>query len=104
MAGNGKQADKREPQTIDGNSGRPDPTPPKLNLSNLRDVRLEMAAVYRDVKRGTLDSRDGSRRVYILRQIGDILAITELERRVEQLENQRGPHAGALSYQPEQRH
>lgn len=35
--------DESMPQTIDGKTGKPVPTPRTINLSNLRDVRLEMA-------------------------------------------------------------
>lgn len=84
-----KPLDKREPETIDGATGKPDPTPSQrtINLSNLRDVRLELAYLYRQVDAGKVDSRDGSRRAFILRQIADILTTAELERRLQDLED-----------------
>lgn len=79
--------DARTPETIDGATGKPDPTPRTINLSNLRDVRLELAHLYRQVDAGKVDSRDGSRRAFILRQIADILTTAELERRLQELED-----------------
>ena len=75
------------PETLDGNTGKPDPIPPRrIDLSTLRDVRLEMAACYRAVDAGTIGSQDGSRRVFMLRQIADVIVNAELERRVSELE------------------
>ena len=85
----GGSSDKREPQTFDGKTGEPDPTPRRIDLSSLRDVRLELAALYRRIDAGEIKSQDGTRRAYVLRQIADILALAELERRVEELEHRR---------------
>lgn len=81
--------------TIDGATGTPVPTPRRIDLSSLRDVRLELAALYRRIDAGEIKSQDGTRRAYVLRQIADILALAELERRVEELEQRR-----ALGYRP----
>ena len=61
-------------------------SPRTINLSTLRDVRLEMAHVYREVDAGRLKSQEGTRRAYMLRQIGDMIAAAELEKRVVELE------------------
>ena len=84
----GKRSDKKRRETLDGKTGKPDPTPRRIDLSSLRDVRLEMAEVYRRVDRQDLESQDGSRRVFMLRQIADVIINTELERRVAELEQQ----------------
>jgi hypothetical protein len=80
--------DATQGQTIDGATGKPDPTPAKrrVDLSSLRDVRLELAAVYRMMDRGEIESQDGTRRAYVLRAIGDIIEMAELERRIADLE------------------
>lgn len=98
---NGKAAripDRKEPETIDGATGKPEP--PRINfgthggdgrridLANLRDVRLELSHLYRRIDAGLVDSREGSRRAYVLRQVGDILAVAELENRLRELEQQ----------------
>ena len=82
--------DEKTPETFDGATGLPVDTPAKkerIKLSDLRDVRLEMARVYRMVDDGELKSQEGTRRVYILRQIGDIISMHELERRIQELED-----------------
>ena len=90
MRANGKKPDEKRPETIDGQTGKPDPTPRRIDLSSLRDVRIEMAACYRAVDAGTIESQDASRRVYILRQIADVIVNADLERRVAELEERRG--------------
>ena len=89
--------DKKEPETIDGETGMPAPSPRRIDLSNLRDVRLEMAEVYRRVDRKEIESQDGSRRVFMLRQIADVIINSELERRIVELEQRaatNGIHRG----------
>jgi len=66
---------------------RPEAGNPSTGLPTaLRDVRLEMAHVYREVDAGRLKSQEGTRRVYVLRQIGDLIAAAEIEKRVVELE------------------
>lgn len=62
------------------------PPPPRLDLSNAKDVRREMAAVYRSVKEGKLDGGDGSKLVYMLREIGQLIRTDEVQQRIEALE------------------
>ncbi|MGH8613626.1 MAG: hypothetical protein ACREYF_16820 [Gammaproteobacteria bacterium] len=78
--------DKNRGLTIDGETGKPDPTPRRIDLSTLRDVRLELAHLYRHIDAGKITSQDGTRRAYVLRQIADVLTVTEIERRIEDLE------------------
>jgi hypothetical protein len=47
-----------------------------------------MAAVYREMRTGAIDSQDGTRCVYVLAQIGKLLELLELEKRVAALEAQ----------------
>ncbi len=89
------------PETLDGNTGKPDPIPPRrIDLSTLRDVRLEMAACYRAVDAGTIGSQDGSRRVFMLRQIADVIVNAELERRVSELEERAATGASGRALLP----
>lgn len=89
--------DESSGQIIDGETGLPDPTPPKLtgkdgkprrriDLSSLRDVRLEMAHVYREMEAGLIETQDGTRRVYVLAEIGKVITVAEIERRLTELE------------------
>lgn len=87
-------SDKSGPQIIDGTTGKPDATPRRIDLSTLRDVRLELAAVYRKMDAGEIESQEGTRRAYVLKTIHDVIISAELERRIVDLEEQR---AGAIS-------
>jgi hypothetical protein len=62
------------------------PTPYRIDLKTLDDVRVEMARVYRDMRSGRIESQDGTRLVYVLAQIGKIIEAVEIEKRVEALE------------------
>ncbi len=64
------------PVTVDGATGKPDPTP-RVNMSSLVDVRREMARVYRAMRCGEIDTQDGARMAYVLTSICKVL---ELER------------------------
>lgn len=78
----------RDPKTIDGATLTLLPTPRrrKAQLDRLEGVRVEMARVYRSVESGQRDSQEGTRLVYMLTQIAKVLELTEIERRLEQLE------------------
>ncbi len=82
----GNCSDKRKAETIDAATGKADPTPRRIDLSNLRDVRLELAVVYRKMDAGEIESQEGTRRAYVLRIIHDCLVSAELERRITELE------------------
>ena len=91
MKGKGKQpSDKNMSETIDGQTGSLDPPPRRIDLSNLRDIRLELAHVYREMDCGKLTSADGTKRAYVLKTIHDVIVSAELERRIQELEDQRG--------------
>lgn len=73
--------------TIDNASGEVYPIPSKkIDLANINDVRLEMASVYRGMKSGSIEAGDGSRLVYVLGQIGKMIELHDIERRINQLE------------------
>ena len=81
-----KKGTPRPPVTLEGQSLRVLPTPRRIDLKSLEQVRFEMARVYRAVDRGDYDSGEGSRRVFMLAQIGKLVELSELEKRVERLE------------------
>jgi hypothetical protein len=63
------------------------PTPcPTIHLKTLDHVRIEMAKVYRDMKRGRIATQDGTRLTYVLSQIGKLIEAGELEKRIEAME------------------
>lgn len=77
------------PLTLDASTGEPIPPPPSdapINLHDLDAVRREMGKVYRDMRNRKIDSQDGTRLVYALSQIAKLHELSELERRLKQLE------------------
>lgn len=76
----------RLPATIDAATSKPVPTP-RVNLKTLDGVRIEMAKVYRAMKRGELDGADGTKRAYVLSLIGKLIEANELAQRIEALEH-----------------
>ena len=78
------------PETFDNQSGKADPTPRRIDLSSLKDIRLELAAVYRKMDGGEIESQDGTRRAYVLKTIHDVIVSAELERRIQDLEERQG--------------
>ncbi len=92
-------SDKKGPETIDNETGMPAPTPRRIDLSTLKDVRLELAAVYRKMDAGEIESQEGTRRAYVLKTIHDVIVSAELERRIQELEDQQAaPARPALSH------
>ena len=74
------------PATIDGASLHVLPTPPTIHLKTADDVRLEMARVYRDMRRGGIDMADGTKLVYVLGQLNRAIETGIVEARMESLE------------------
>lgn len=78
--------EKYSPLTIDAATGEPDPTPPKIKLNSLGDVRREMAKIYREARAGTVDISDAGRLAYILTGIGKLVEAEQIETRLIELE------------------
>ncbi len=85
------QRQKRQPESPDSHEGGPltlAPIPPRrIDLATLENVRQEMARVYRFVDQGKIETQEGTRRVYILSQIGKVIEAADLERRLGALED-----------------
>jgi hypothetical protein len=79
----------KEPVTVDNSSGKLDPTPTKIDLKTIDDVRLEMAKVYRAMKGGKIETSDGTKLVYVLGQIGKMIEDHDIEQRLSVLESKR---------------
>jgi hypothetical protein len=79
-------SDTRMPATLESAGLTVIPTPSRIDLKTIDDVRLEMARVYRDMRAGTVQTQDGTRLAYVLAQIGKLIESGELERRIESLE------------------
>lgn len=74
------------PVTFDSNSEDLSPTPYRIDLKSIDDVRLESARVYRDMRTQKIPTHDGTRLVYVLAQIGKLIEQHDLERRINLLE------------------
>ena len=77
---------KHPPLTIDGTSGKPDPTPPKIKLNSIGDVRREMGTIYREARAGKLDIADAGRLAYVLTAVGKLIEVELIEQRLAELE------------------
>ena len=84
------KSDKKTPATIDGTTSEVLPTPPRVDLKTIDDVRLEMARVYREMRSGGMEAQQGARLVYVLSQIGKLIEIHEIEKRITVLETLNG--------------
>lgn len=76
------------PQTIDGATGKPYPIPPTPNLSNARDLRLEMARLYRRWLSKDLESTEMNKGIWALGEMLKAYEAQEIERRITELEAQ----------------
>lgn len=79
---------------IDGATGLPVPPTPSrkrekfIALSTLGDVKTELARLYRQAKAGKVATADASRLAFILNSLGRVIVDSELEQRIQQLEQQ----------------
>ncbi|MDA8362977.1 MAG: hypothetical protein M0Z84_03980 [Gammaproteobacteria bacterium] len=66
------------------------PTPPVIsrNLLRLESIAKELGRIYRAMRRGEIETQDGTRLAYVLRQLSDVLELLQLEARITALENQ----------------
>jgi len=84
MSGNENSGKAIEGQVIPAN-----PTPCKskrLRLSNIKDVRRELATVYKEARTGLIPAQEATRLVYILISLSNLIKDTELEDRITKLE------------------
>lgn len=71
-----------------------------VRLTTVDDVRAEMARVYRDMRSKRIDMADGTKLIYALGQIGRVVEVVRIERRMDVL--QRALEKAGISYVPEQ--
>lgn len=62
------------------------PTPCRIDLKTIDDVRLEMARVYREMRGNKMEAQQGTRLVYVLSAIGKLIELHEIEKRITALE------------------
>ncbi len=67
----------------------PEPTPPRpkrVRLGTVREVRAELAKLYREARTGKIDAATATRLAYLLDLCSRMIERTELEDRVANLE------------------
>lgn len=67
----------------------PPPPRPKLDLRDAHAIRRELGAVYRDMRAGRIQSQDGTRLAYVLDLLRRACETSDLQERLEALENGR---------------
>jgi hypothetical protein len=83
-------------------SGKTGMGPRVGHLDSLTGILKEMGNVYREMRQGTTKIADGTRLIYSLKCMRDVLetiAVERLEDRLDQLEGARG-HGGTTYDQP----
>jgi hypothetical protein len=82
----------REGVIIDGITGEVETLPPqrgkryRCELDTVQDVRREMAKVYRECRSDILDAQTGTKLTWMLQGIAKVIETSDLEQRIEQLE------------------
>lgn len=67
----------------------PAPPPKYIRLGSLRQIRYELAAVYRLVRTNKMASGEGTRLTYILTQLANLTMDSDIAERVEKLEDEK---------------
>jgi len=86
---------QREPVLIDNSTGCVETLPLekgkryRCKLDTTKDVQREMGKVYREARSFLIDVPDASRLIYMLSTIGKVVETTDLEQRVEHLEDRK---------------
>jgi len=57
-------------------------------LKTLENVKRELGRVYRAMKSGAIAHEDGTKRAFVLGQLGKIIEAADIERRLDRLEQQ----------------
>lgn len=60
--------------------------PPKIDLRDAHAIRRELAAVYRDMRAGSIEPQDGTRLAYVLDRLRTAYETAVLQDRIELLE------------------
>lgn len=79
-------ADIERPVTIDNTSGIVVPRGKRIDLATIDDVRLQMCVLYREAKEGKIETSNATKLCYILAQIGRMIEIHDIEKRINLIE------------------
>ena len=76
----------KAPQATENDEVTVGPIPRRRPLNSLRDVQRQLATVYWDARRGSLEPATATKLCYILDKLGSIITDGEIERRIAELE------------------
>jgi hypothetical protein len=85
----GYRSDNPKPQEIavlEGVAIEAPPPPKYIRLGSIRQIRYELAAVYRLARTGKLATSEATRLTYILNTLASLTLDADIENRVENLE------------------
>ena len=60
--------------------------PPKIPLHDAHAIRREMANIYRDMRKGTIEAQDGTRLAYVLNLLQKAYETAVLQDKLESIE------------------
>jgi hypothetical protein len=69
---------------------RDKPSPRRINLDSLENVRREVARLYREARSGLLPLTDATRLAFLLQVLAKLHEVTTLEKRIDALEAAHG--------------
>jgi hypothetical protein len=81
------QNEPRKVAQIEVLAADPTPTGRRTKLGNIREIRAELARVYRKAKSAEIDTTTATRLTYILTQLANLTMDSDIEERLTQLEN-----------------
>ena len=85
----------KHPVEIDGSTGEIETLPPqkgqryRCKLDTLQDVKREMAKVYKETRSELIDPAAATKLVWMLQAVGKVIEGSDLEKRIEALENRK---------------
>lgn len=79
-------SDDNLPEVIEAKREAVTPTPGRIDLKTIDDIRLEMARVYREMRSNQIEAQQGTKLVYVLSAIGKLIELHEIEKRITALE------------------
>lgn len=79
-------SDDNLPEVIEAKREAVTPTPCRIDLKTIDDIRLEMARVYREMRSNQIEAQQGTKLVYVLSAIGKLIELHEIEKRITALE------------------
>jgi hypothetical protein len=58
----------------------------KIRLNTVDDIRVEMARVYREMRRKSIPMADGTKLVFVLAQLAQVARVVTIEQRMDALQ------------------